>query len=518
MNKKGFTLVELLAVIVILGIVLVIATPKIFNSINIGKAKANIINQNNLLKSAKKYYAKNSYDLPENIGESKELSIDVLISEKYMSSIISPYDKSKQCSGYVLVVKLSEDLYDYIPNLDCTGIIKTKAENKLIFHYTFNDFQEPSTNEYDYPTFDTATASGGWSHWGQAGAIGSHGQNTDIQYIYDNNNYSHWVKNETAATGNYLLYKSPAFDGGYRSILSIIKLEDGSAVTDNKVYPAWNAGTAQSIPNGKWTSITNLGNGFYLCKADGIHQDGSNDLVGIYVKPGIKAYFSYMQLERKPYSTPVFISSRTGTINDYSGNNKNSSLNLITTPRWINEGYYFNGVNNEIVLPNNIMSTSDIRANGLTYSIWIKPEQLTNQRIIGQQISSGYSDYSNGGIGINSTGKPVMIAYSDANPSAYVNEAGDTTLTVNKWSHIVGVYDNINNQLRIYVNGKLASSPSSIGTFSRLLSVDANRIGKIENASPAYYKGYLDEIRIYNRVLSASEILSIYDYESDFFN
>jgi hypothetical protein len=111
-----------------------------------------------------------------------------------------------------------------------------------------------------------------------------------------------------------------------------------------------------------------------------------------------------------------------------------------------------------------------------------------------------------------------MIAYSDANPAAYVNEAGDTTLALNKWSHIVGVYDNINNQLRIYVNGKLASSPSSIGTFSRLLSVDANRIGKIENASPAYYKGYLDEIRIYNRVLSASEILSIYDYESDFFN
>ena len=34
MNKKGFTLVELLAVIVILGIILLIAVPKVISTIN----------------------------------------------------------------------------------------------------------------------------------------------------------------------------------------------------------------------------------------------------------------------------------------------------------------------------------------------------------------------------------------------------------------------------------------------------------------------------------------------------
>ena len=37
---------------------------------------------------------------------------------------------------------------------------------------------------------------------------------------------------------------------------------------------------------------------------------GSNDLVGVYIKPGFKAYFSIMQLEKKEYSTPFTYSYR----------------------------------------------------------------------------------------------------------------------------------------------------------------------------------------------------------------
>jgi hypothetical protein len=63
---------------------------------------------------------------------------------------------------------------------------------------------------------------------------------------------------------------------------------------------------ADGIPNLAWTSIEQIsGTHFYLCKAEGIHQVGSNDLVGIYVSAGNKAYFTHVQLEDKKYATSL---------------------------------------------------------------------------------------------------------------------------------------------------------------------------------------------------------------------
>lgn len=517
MNNKGFTIIELLAVIIILAIILVVAVPSVLNAVEVGKRKAFILSQEKFIDEAKKYSLRKNV-APDIVGSSSEILLTDLINEGYINKIVSPYDTNEECDGYVSIYKVSEDVYNYSSHLDCFNGIENSSQNRLIVHYKFEDFQEPTTNEYNYPTFNTAAGTGGWSHWAQAGGIGTYGQNTDTNYIYDDQPYSHWYANGAGATGNYLLYQSPAFDGGFRSLSAIIKMEDGSEVTNSKIFPAWNASTAQSIPSGTWTSIKSLGNGFYLCKADGIHQDGSNDLVGMYVRQSYKAYVSWAQLEQKKGSTPFVLTTRTGTITDYSDNNNVAPLSMTLTPRWINKGYYFNGTNSEVSLPNNIITTSDIRLYGLTYSIWIKPESLTEQRIIGQQISSGYSDYSNGGLGISSTGKAKFIAYSDANPVGYITATGNTTLKINEWTHIAGVYDYVNNVLKIFVNGKIDSTPIAIGTFSRLLSIDANRIGKKEHATPYYYKGYLDEVRIYNRVLSDGEILGIYDGESNLFN
>lgn len=176
----------------------------------------------------------------------------------------------------------------------------------LLLHYkmTSPDAEYDSgpavLNSYVHSTFNTSSSNGGWSHWGQSGAIGSVGQSTDLlnyQYRPTNSQYVHWVANAADATGHYLLYQSPAFEGGFRSLQCICKEENGLPMTNDICYATWNARTSQSVPNNEWTSIESLGHGFYLCKCEGIHQDGSNDLVGIYIKPGYKVYFSEVYLE-----------------------------------------------------------------------------------------------------------------------------------------------------------------------------------------------------------------------------
>ena len=89
MNKKGFTLVELLAVIAILGIILVIAVPKINNYIDSNKKNTFIVNARNIIRQIEydnidfKTFSKiplNDLDLKEFLNEDIDLGNSVVYS------------------------------------------------------------------------------------------------------------------------------------------------------------------------------------------------------------------------------------------------------------------------------------------------------------------------------------------------------------------------------------------------------------------------------------------------------
>ena len=96
-----------------------------------------------------------------------------------------------------------------------------------VVHYPFNDNSiQQMTNVFSYPTFNTSSAAGGWSHYAQSGATGSYGQNTDKQYIFNKGNtYSHWISNDSASTANYCCYQNKEYNG-YRSLCCIVKEEN----------------------------------------------------------------------------------------------------------------------------------------------------------------------------------------------------------------------------------------------------------------------------------------------------
>jgi hypothetical protein len=61
----------------------------------------------------------------------------------------------------------------------------------------------------------------------------------------------------------------------------------------------------------------------------------------------------------------------------------------------------------------------------------------------------------------------------------------------------------------MYQDGKLVSEGDTSFVPSDLGTTDQNYIGKSQWTADAYYNGSLDELRIYNRVLSEAEILYI---------
>lgn len=380
----------------------------------------------------------------------------------------------------------------------------------LILHYPLNDNSiQQMNNCYNYPTFNTSTASGGWYHWGSSGHAGNYGQTTDKNYIYrSGQTYAHWVSDGEEGTYNYLVYQSPAFEGGYRSLQAIIKSEDGSPITEAICYPAWNARDGGAISN-KWTSIIPLRDNFYLCKCEGIHQDGSNDLVGIYVHIGKKIYISEAYLENdREICSDIF--SLDTNIYDCSGYCNNGiimgTLNVSTdTPRY-NISTYFPNTTTTTTFDDKCWITAPFilnNINQLTVSFWFKKEAITR----GGLFTTNVATYTGTDLTVDDYDNSVKIRASDG--TSVTLGSYDNLIPASTWCHWVVTFDGIN--IKVYVNGILKNTVS-YSTTKMLknitnITLGANKAGGVYRTA----KGNYSDFRIYATALSADDVKALYE-------
>ncbi len=137
LNNKGFSLVEVLAVVVILGVIATIMIPTIGSVINQNKEDNYKNLEKTIFNAAKLYISDNRYDIvlggscSENDGireitkigdknlENGQINIKILLEEKYLSSnkIINPKNSDEELNldnSYVVVkYNCNKRQYDY---------------------------------------------------------------------------------------------------------------------------------------------------------------------------------------------------------------------------------------------------------------------------------------------------------------------------------------------------------------------------------------------------------------------
>ncbi|WDE08685.1 hypothetical protein SG34_032765 [Thalassomonas viridans] len=90
--------------------------------------------------------------------------------------------------------------------------------------------------------------------------------------------------------------------------------------------------------------------------------------------------------------------------------------------------------------------------------------------------------------------------------------AGDTDLSDGRWHHVAATFGFSENALKLYIDGELVGKKGLTG-LSGDINKYASAIGDGSgggNGKSKAYKGYMDELRFYNKTLSADEVRKLY--------
>lgn len=184
-------------------------------------------------------------------------------------------------------------------------------------------------------------------------------------------------------------------------------------------------------------------------------------------------------------------------VEDLSGNRNTGDFN--NTPQWttgISGRALSFDTSNYVRIPNTAALNP---TNAITVSVWIYAlDWGDNHRI----LQKGETDNQ---IRLLKEGADFRFDLFGVSGSAFVSSQDPS---INQWHHIVGTYDGAT--IALYMDGALLDSSPETGSIA--VTSDDLLIGtKATGAPPGdHFNGKIDEVRIYNRGLTASEVRDLY--------
>jgi hypothetical protein len=122
---------------------------------------------------------------------------------------------------------------------------------------------------------------------------------------------------------------------------------------------------------------------------------------------------------------------------------------------------------------------------------------------------SGYSGFM---LRLGEGDTKVRFDFSNSTPGGSFSQAGNTNLNNNTWYHIVNTWDGTNtaNGVKYYINGILDKQATASQVAGEINSSRDLVIGAELSLGNVFFNGSIDNVRIYNKALTASEIQDRY--------
>ncbi|MDE2590037.1 MAG: LamG domain-containing protein, partial [Patescibacteria group bacterium] len=193
-----------------------------------------------------------------------------------------------------------------------------------------------------------------------------------------------------------------------------------------------------------------------------------------------------------------------GNTNDFSGLDNNGVVTGTSTyvPGKVGQAFSFDG--GEYISLGNSATLNFERTNSFSYSYWFK----------GTSVSTLPSvlDHYNGTNGIvnaiNTSGQPQIYLINNFGGGNYLQAHVSTVINDGNWHHVVWTYSGNSNTsgLSCYVDNSSISVISDVNSLSASIQNNNNWLIGMQQGSTAKLTGQLDDLRIYNKALSASDV------------
>jgi len=230
---------------------------------------------------------------------------------------------------------------------------------------------------------------------------------------------------------------------------------------------------------------------------------GQNVISGSTLQDGLVGLWSFngLDLTDKVYD-------RSG--NGHDGYFIGGATSTAKTTGKVGQAINFDGVNDSVLIAHSSLLDLD-GSEPATFSFWINKESAAATAGPIYKRTSGSAGYN---VDILTTGA-VSFAIGDLfSNNNRVSRETSSTMNLNQWYHVVVTYDGsiTSGGINIYFDGVLQSMTNAFdnwGGGSSSNGLDFS-LGARESGTSRQLDGKMDEVRVYNRVLSASEIKQLY--------
>lgn len=209
------------------------------------------------------------------------------------------------------------------------------------------------------------------------------------------------------------------------------------------------------------------------------------------------------------------------TVTDNTANNNNGTLTGTTWESGHIGSYSlgFDQLGTNLVTINSDAELDDIAfqggSTGLTVAAWIYPIEYTtaNMQIVSKTQSTGNRGWF---VGLIPNASDAFTFVHDYGATDLSNRSINGTVSYNTWQHVVYTWDatEFATGVKIYKNGVELSYTSQVNglTGGRVTDAADTLIIGTGRGSTRDFNGNIDEVRIYNRVLSSSDVSELYAY------
>jgi hypothetical protein len=157
-----------------------------------------------------------------------------------------------------------------------------------------------------------------------------------------------------------------------------------------------------------------------------------------------------------------------------------------------------------------VANTADVaEGGGLTVSVWARTTVTGASMYLVTKGKSGFEQWVLRRV--DSNNKVVFNVREQSSGTLVVAASPSNQGTDGQWHHYAGVYDSATQSVRLYIDGSDATTTA--GTIDEpmrnddeAICVGARATGPTACATSATWQGDLDDVRIWNRALSAAEI------------